>query len=83
VSLRQPLFSLQRYFQYEQAKDQVADAEATHQRDLQELIVRVGGAYMEALFRRPAEVGVGAKAAVHRLIGCHAKGPEGWHGHSY
>lgn len=49
VSLRQPLFSMQRYFQYEQAKDQVADAEATHQRDLQELIVRVGGAYMEAL----------------------------------
>jgi outer membrane protein/protease secretion system outer membrane protein len=27
----------------------VADAEATYQRDLQELIVRVGGAYMEAL----------------------------------
>jgi protease secretion system outer membrane protein len=49
VSLRQPLFNPQRYFQYEQAKDQVADAEATHQRDLQELIVRVGGAYMEAL----------------------------------
>jgi outer membrane protein/protease secretion system outer membrane protein len=49
VSFRQPLFSPQRYFQYEQAKDQVADAEATHQRDLQELIVRVGGAYMEAL----------------------------------
>jgi len=41
VSLRQPLFNPQRYFQYEQAKDQVADAEATHQRDLQELIVRV------------------------------------------
>lgn len=49
VSLRQPLFSPQRYFQYQQAKDQVADAEAIHQRDLQELIVRVGGAYMEAL----------------------------------
>jgi len=49
LSLRQPLFNPQRYFQYEQAKDQVADAEATHQRDLQELIVRVGGAYMEAL----------------------------------
>lgn len=49
VSLRQPLFNAQRYFQFEQAKDQVADAEATHQRDLQELIVRVGGAYMEAL----------------------------------
>lgn len=49
VSLRQPLFSPQRYFQYEQAKDQVAEAEATHQRDLQELGVRVAGAYMEAL----------------------------------
>jgi protease secretion system outer membrane protein len=49
VSLRQPLFNPQRFFQYQQAKDQVADAEATHQRDLQELIVRVGGAYMEAL----------------------------------
>ena len=49
VSLRQPLFNAQRVFQYLQAKDQVADAEATHQRDLQELIVRVGGAYMEAL----------------------------------
>ena len=49
VSLRQPLFNPQRFFQFQQAKDQVADAEATHQRDLQELIVRVGGAYMEAL----------------------------------
>lgn len=49
VSLRQPLFNAQRVFQYLQAKDQVADAEATHQRDLQELAVRVGGAYMEAL----------------------------------
>ena len=49
VSLRQPLFNPQRFFQYQQAKDQVADAEATHQRDLQDLIVRVGGAYMEAL----------------------------------
>ena len=49
LAFRQPLFNPQRYFQYEQAKDQVADAEATHQRDLQELIVRVGGAYMEAL----------------------------------
>lgn len=49
LTLRQPLFSMQRYFMYQQAKDQVADAEATHQRDQQELIVRVGGTYMEAL----------------------------------
>ena len=52
VSLRQPLFNLQRYFQYEQAKDLVLDAQATHQRNLQELVVRVGGAYMEALLTR-------------------------------
>ena len=52
VALRQPLFNLQRYFQYEQAKDLVADAQATHQRDQQELAVRVGGAYMEALLTK-------------------------------
>lgn len=49
VTLRQPLFSLQRYYQYQQARDLVLDAEATHQRNLQDLVVRVGGAYMEAL----------------------------------
>ena len=52
VSLRQPLFNLQRYFQYEQAKDLVLDAQATHQRNVQELVTRVGGAYMEALLTR-------------------------------
>lgn len=52
VSLRQPLFNLQRYFQYEQAKDLVADAQAQHQRDQQDLAVRVGGAYMEALLTK-------------------------------
>ena len=49
VTLRQPLFNLQRYYQFTQAQDLVNDAEATHQRNLQELVVRVGGAYMEAL----------------------------------
>ena len=52
VALRQPLFNLQRYFQYEQAKDLVADAQAMHQRDQQELAVRVGGAYMDALLTK-------------------------------
>ena len=33
VSFRQPLFNLQRYFQYQQAKDQVVDAQAVHQRE--------------------------------------------------
>jgi outer membrane protein, protease secretion system len=49
VTLRQPLFNLQRYFQYEQAQHLVADVQASHQRTLQDLAVRVGSAYMEAL----------------------------------
>lgn len=52
ITLRQPLFNLQRYFQYEQAKDLVQDAQATYQRSVQELVVRVGGAYMEALLTK-------------------------------
>jgi len=47
--LRQPLFNLQRFFQYKQAQDVVNEAEATFERDLQNLTVRVGGAYLEAL----------------------------------
>lgn len=49
VSLRQPLFNLYKFFQYKQAEDVVSEAEATFERDLQNLTVRVGGAYLEAL----------------------------------
>jgi TolC family type I secretion outer membrane protein len=49
LSLRQPIFNLQRFFQYKQAQDVVNEAEATFERDLQNLTVRVGGAYLEAL----------------------------------
>ena len=49
LSLRQPLFNLQRFFQYKQAQDLVTEAEATFERDVQNLTVRVGGAYLEAL----------------------------------
>ena len=49
VALRQPIFNLQRVYQYEQSKDQVAEAEATYDKDLQTLSVRLGGAYLEAL----------------------------------
>ena len=49
LSLRQPLFNLQRFFQYKQAQDVVNEAEATFERDVQNLTVRVGGAYLEAL----------------------------------
>lgn len=49
VALRQPIFNLQRLYQYQQSKDQVAESEATYDKDLQSLSVRVGGAYLEAL----------------------------------
>ncbi len=49
LSVRQPLFNLQRFFQYKQAQDVVNEAEATFERDVQNLTVRVGGAYLEAL----------------------------------
>lgn len=49
LSVRQPLFNLSRYYQYQQAADVVGDAEATFERDVQNLVVRVGGAYFEAL----------------------------------
>ena len=49
VSLRQPLFNLPRYFQYKQAEDLVQESEANYEREVQNLVVRVGGAYMEAL----------------------------------
>ncbi len=49
LSLRQPLFNLPRYFQFKQAQDLVVESQATYEREVQSLVVRVGGAYMEAL----------------------------------
>ena len=49
VQLRQPLMNMQRWLQFEQAKSVVDEAEANLDRDLQNLVVRVAGAYFEAL----------------------------------
>ena len=49
VQLRQPLINVQRWLQFEQAKSVVEEAEANLDRDLQNLVVRVAGAYFEAL----------------------------------
>ena len=49
VQLRQPLMNMQRWLQFEQAKSVVEEAEANLDRDLQNLVVRVAGAYFEAL----------------------------------
>ena len=49
VQLRQPLVNMQRWLQFEQAKSMVAETEATLDRDFQNLVVRVAGAYFEYL----------------------------------
>ena len=49
VQLRQPLMNMQRWLQFQQAKSMVQEAEANLDRDLQNLVVRVAGAYFETL----------------------------------
>jgi protease secretion system outer membrane protein len=49
LTLRQPLFRPQLTAQYRQAKAQVDDADATLLQEEQNLVVRVGGAYFEAM----------------------------------
>jgi protease secretion system outer membrane protein len=49
VQLRQPLMNMQRWLQFQQAKSMVEEAEANLDRDLQNLVVRVAGAYFETL----------------------------------
>jgi protease secretion system outer membrane protein len=49
VQLRQPLMNMQRWLQFEQAKSVIEEVEANLDRDLQSLVVRVAGAYFEAL----------------------------------
>ena len=49
LQLRQPLVNMQRWLQFEQAKFVVDEVEATLDRDLQNLVVRVSGSYFEAL----------------------------------
>ena len=49
IQLRQPLMNMQRWLQFQQAKFIVDEAEANLDRDLQNLVVRVAGAYFETL----------------------------------
>ena len=45
VQLRQPIVNMQRWLQFQQAKSVVEEVEANLDRDLQNLVVRVAGAY--------------------------------------
>ena len=49
VTLRQPIYRGAQWAQYRQAKAQVADVEAVLDNDVQNLAVKVGSAYFEAL----------------------------------
>jgi outer membrane protein/protease secretion system outer membrane protein len=49
VQLRQPLLNMQRWLQFQQAKSLVEEVEANLDRELQNLVVRVAGAYFETL----------------------------------
>ena len=49
LQVRQPLINMQRWLQFQQAKSVVEEVEANFDRDLQNLVVRVAGAYFETL----------------------------------
>jgi len=49
VQLRQPLVNMQRWLQFQQAKSVVEEVEANLDRELQNLVLRVSGAYFETL----------------------------------
>jgi outer membrane protein, protease secretion system len=49
LTIRQPLYRPYNWADYQQAKAQVADANASLDKDLQNVAVRVSGAYLEAL----------------------------------
>ncbi|MDD5175471.1 MAG: TolC family outer membrane protein [Sterolibacterium sp.] len=49
LSLRQPVYRKYSFAQYRQAQSQVASAEASLDKSLQDLLVRLSGAYFEAL----------------------------------
>ena len=49
LSVRQPLYRKYNFAQYRQAKSQVESAEASLEKSLQDLLVRLSGAYFEAL----------------------------------
>jgi outer membrane protein, protease secretion system len=61
LTLRQPIFRKNLFAQYEQAKAQVADAEATLERDQQNLVTRVTQAYFETLMAEEQLVLVGVQ----------------------
>ena len=75
VQLRQPLMNMQRWLQFEQAKSMVNEAEATLDREYQNLVVRVAGAYFEALMaNEQLDLVLAQKATYTALVDAAKKG---------
>ena len=75
VQLRQPLMNMQRWLQFEQAKSMVNEAEATLDREYQNLVVRVAGAYFEALMAdEQLDLVLAQKATYTALVDAAKKG---------
>ena len=69
LTARMPLYNAQRRIQVEQARDILDDAQAVYDRGLQDLVVRVGGAYMEALLNSAQlELVLSQKESVSTLL---------------
>jgi len=75
LQLRQPLFNMQRWLQFEQAKSLVSEVEATLDREYQNLVVRVAGAYFETLMAdEQLDLVLAQKATYTALVDAAKKG---------
>jgi outer membrane protein/protease secretion system outer membrane protein len=75
VQLRQPLMNMQRWLQFQQAKSIVDEVEANLDRDLQNLVVRVAGAYFETLLSdEQLELVLAQKTLYNALVDAAKKG---------
>ena len=75
LQLRQPLVNMQRWLQFEQAKSLVNEAEATLDREYQNLVVRVAGAYFETLMAdEQLDLVLAQKATYTALVDAAKKG---------
>ena len=75
LQLRQPLFNMQRWLQFEQAKSVVNVVEATLDREYQNLVVRVAGAYFETLMAdEQLDLVLAQKATYTALVDAAKKG---------
>ena len=75
LQLRQPLFNMQRWLQFEQAKSVVNEVEATLDREYQNLVVRVAGAYFETLMAdEQLDLVLAQKATYTALVDAAKKG---------